>query len=311
MRNILVTTAMALALATPLAAQTANDAFTTESASGDHYGSELIGKRLYVSEVEIEDDWNDDALAEWDDVGEINDLLIGEDGEVKAVLLDIGGFLGIGEKRVAVNMSELRFVSEDGDRDDYFIVLQGDPAMLETAPEFSTAAMDGDMTDAAQTGEMPEADEAAKVDPENAETGLMTEEEIMSDEAKAEEPMGEERLEEERMVDANRTMWTAPELDGDYKYVEQGELTAEMLDGARVYGPDQEDVGEISNLVLSEDGKIDKAVVDVGGFLGIGEHRIAIDFDEVRVVRDAEYGGVQVHVGATKEQLEERPEYEG
>ena len=38
---------------------------------------------------------------DWDDIGEISDLVLSQDGQVKAVLTDIGGFLGLGERDMA------------------------------------------------------------------------------------------------------------------------------------------------------------------------------------------------------------------
>ena len=143
MRKLLMTTAVAVAMGAPAMAATETEGFVTQTKAGDFYGSELIGKRLYVSEAEVdaEAEWTEEQRAEWDDVGEINDIIIGDDGEVKAVLLDIGGFLGMGEKTVAVNMDQLKFVSETAEADDYFIVVQGSEAMLENAPEFDMAAV--------------------------------------------------------------------------------------------------------------------------------------------------------------------------
>lgn len=396
MRRLMMTTALATAMAVPALAQE-TESFVTEIAAGDHYGSDLIGQRLYVSEAEVdaEADWNSEARAEWEDVGEINDILIGEDGSVKAVLLDIGGFLGIGEKRVAVDMDELQFVTEGNGGDDYFVVIQGTSTMLEDAPEFdmsaevSEAANDvenmaedaaGDVEMAAEEAGDAAADateEVAEETGEAAEDAEMAAEELADDagealedaaettEAAAEtaaegvenaaedvaegadamadevsEEMAEgEAAEEGLMVEdeapaedmaadtsedgavATETgegmasapsMWDAPNVQRDgFENVEMVDLTADMVTGTTVYGPDQENVGEVSDLVLAEDGSIDKAIVDVGGFLGIGEHRIAIDFDELQVIRDPDYGSVEVHVGATQEQLEERPEYDG
>ena len=44
-----------------------------------------------------------------ENIGEINDVLISRSGQVAAVIIGVGGFLGIGEKDVAVPMSMLLF----------------------------------------------------------------------------------------------------------------------------------------------------------------------------------------------------------
>ena len=50
-------------------------------------------------------------------VGEINDVLLGKDGKVAAVIIGVGGFLGMGEREVAISYSGLKFawVSSFGD----------------------------------------------------------------------------------------------------------------------------------------------------------------------------------------------------
>lgn len=41
-------------------------------------------------------------------IGEINDVLVGPNGQVEAVIVGVGGFLGAGEKDVAVNFSSIK-----------------------------------------------------------------------------------------------------------------------------------------------------------------------------------------------------------
>jgi hypothetical protein len=52
--------------------------------------------------------------AEGEHIGEINDVLVGPGGQVEAVIIGVGGFLGIGEKDVAVSMNALEFGPGDG-----------------------------------------------------------------------------------------------------------------------------------------------------------------------------------------------------
>lgn len=54
--------------------------------------------------------------AEGEHIGEINDVLVSPEGEVEAVIIGVGGFLGIGEKDVAVAMNALEFGPGDGVR---------------------------------------------------------------------------------------------------------------------------------------------------------------------------------------------------
>jgi hypothetical protein len=104
----------------------------------------------------------------------------------------------------------------------------------------------------------------------------------------------------------------APTIEREgYTPLPPEQLTAEMVEGATVYGPDDQPIGEVSQLVLDPSGKITDAVVDVGGFLGMGEHRVAIGFEEMQILNRAEDNDVRIYINASKENLEQRPEFEG
>jgi hypothetical protein len=78
---------------------------------------------------------------------------------------------------------------------------------------------------------------------------------------------------------------------------------------ATVYGADNENVGEVGDVILAQDGKIDAVVLDVGGFLGLGEKPVAIGFDGLDIRRDAN-GALFVYTKFTKDQLEAAPQYD-
>lgn len=157
MSKFLVSTAVAAMLAVPAMAQTATDApaatTTTEAPAtttagfgytamaGDMSAETFLGKRLYVAEQDVDANAEYTEIDEgWDDIGEIGDLIIGTDGQVKAVLADIGGFLGLGERQVAVSMDQISTIRDGDSEGDYFIVFTSDRAALEAAPEFEWAA---------------------------------------------------------------------------------------------------------------------------------------------------------------------------
>jgi len=49
-------------------------------------------------------------------VGDIKDIIIDRDGKVAAVVIDVGAFLGIGGKNVAVSMNELKFTQDNSNK---------------------------------------------------------------------------------------------------------------------------------------------------------------------------------------------------
>lgn len=103
---------------------------------------------------------------------------------------------------------------------------------------------------------------------------------------------------------------TGAPMDG-FAYVEPAQVTAEELDGARVYDSKNEWIGEVSEIVLTSDGKIETLVVDVGGFLGLGEKPVGLNYETFSLQREVEGEEIRASVTATYEQLKEMPEYEG
>ncbi len=59
---------------------------------------------------------------------------------------------------------------------------------------------------------------------------------------------------------------------------------ASKLNGLDVYNNNNEKVGDIREVLLNRDGKAEAVVIGVGGFLGIGEHDVAVPFSEVKFV---------------------------
>ena len=104
----------------------------------DFHASKLIGSRVYATEGSIDPETSvDKAAPDWDDIGEVNNLVVGRDGSVRAVVIGVGGFLGIGEKDVALKMNELKFLKKTGDdASDYFIVVKSNKDVLGKAPEY-------------------------------------------------------------------------------------------------------------------------------------------------------------------------------
>lgn len=78
--------------------------------------------------------------------------------------------------------------------------------------------------------------------------------------------------------------------------------------GMAVYNRANERIGDINDLILGPDGKVASAVIGVGGFLGIGEKLVALDFSELQLNRDAD-GTMRATVNSTKESLESAPDF--
>ncbi|QIG93914.1 MULTISPECIES: PRC-barrel domain-containing protein [unclassified Bradyrhizobium] len=62
----------------------------------------------------------------------------------------------------------------------------------------------------------------------------------------------------------------------------QGNWRASKVVGLSVYNDKNESVGSINDLLMDKDGAIKVVVIGVGGFLGVGEHLVAVPLDKVK-----------------------------
>jgi sporulation protein YlmC with PRC-barrel domain len=66
----------------------------------------------------------------------------------------------------------------------------------------------------------------------------------------------------------------------------EGEWRASKLAGVNVYNEANEKIGDINDVILDKSGKADKVILGVGGFLGMGEHLVAVGFDKLKWVNE-------------------------
>ncbi|MFN4273200.1 MAG: PRC-barrel domain-containing protein [Aliihoeflea sp.] len=305
-RNLLASTAIATLVATGAYAQTT----TTEPAmeptvemeqteqqlqrAPGHLASNIIGERVYNSIA-------DDA----ENIGSVNDIVLGVDGEADYIVIGVGGFLGLGQRDVAISFDELEWAERDGQ---WWLVVNTTREALEAQPEFDTSvydpalglpasrdtaaapATDMDQTATASADDMTETDDlaAAPADDEATAPGVdITETDI-------DQP---DRI-ETGAIDPNT-------LDG----VDMGAISADDLIGTTVYGANEENVGSVGDVILSQDGNVDAIIIDVGGFLGIGSKEVAVGMDNLEFMTDAN-GNMYLYTQFTEEQLEAQPEYD-
>ena len=274
-RTLLTTTAFAALLATGAIAQDAAVPAERPAAAGDllshgyqmidtdGLASRLLGFPVYAS-----------AAADAERIGEINDLVINEAGDVAAVIVGVGGFLGVGEKNVAVDYAELEWAIADDNTERLVLGVNKEALNAAPAVELLDDQAAGKM---AQARPVPAADKMA--DP--TQTGS-----VSTQPGAAAAPSTFDRS-------------TLNDLD-------ELTLTAEELIGTDVYGPNDEHGGTIGDFVLAEDGKaIDAIIVDVGGFLGMGAKEVAIGFENLDFAADANNNRYLL-LNVTKAQLEEQ-----
>ncbi|MEJ0013458.1 MAG: PRC-barrel domain-containing protein [Bauldia sp.] len=291
--------------------------------SGDHLATKLIGAAVYESDA-----------ADAQSIGNINDIVIADNGAVSAVVVGVGGFLGIGQKNVALDFTSLHWTTRD---DGPVLVASATKDDLNNAPAFDTAALDQPVP---ADGTAP-VDQTASNVPATDATGAATTDQVPADDTLAQQaapdagtaaPADQTQVATQTPVpaagattDATGTDQTqmaaqtpAPAASGtsatipnsaDLQPVDVATISAKDLMNATVYSGTNENVGEVSDVILAEDGKIDAVVLDVGGFLGLGEKPVAIGFDGLDIRKDAN-GALFVYTKFSKDQLEAAPQYD-
>ena len=66
-----------------------------------------------------------------------------------------------------------------------------------------------------------------------------------------------------------------------------GEWRTSKMDGIKVYNEANENIGSINDLLMDKSGAVKIAVIGVGGFLGMGEHLVAVPYEKLKFVNEA------------------------
>lgn len=164
---------------------------------------------------------------------------------------------------------------QPADEDD---MTEEDPAMEEDAAEEPT---DGEAMD----------DEAM-----DEETVEPVEEDVMEEETMTEEPVDEAAEGTERTE-------TFIEMQAE------DEVSANTYIGQSLYNLQDESIGNINDLIFTDEGGVNAAIVGVGGFLGIGQKEVAVNFELIEIQQQPDSADVRLVIDATREQLENAPEF--
>lgn len=79
---------------------------------------DITGGQIYTMNAANDEGWNpemsyDEVGSEWNQIGEIEDLVLTSDGKVTGIVAEVGGFLDIGDKHVVISVSDLNLVAVD------------------------------------------------------------------------------------------------------------------------------------------------------------------------------------------------------
>lgn len=111
--------------------------YLTEQSETQVSANDYIGKQIYNANNES--------------IGDVNDLILEENGGIVAAVVGVGGFLGIGEKDVALPMSKISMARDAENNNDVRLTTTETAEALQSAPEFKTLADKQAATDATTT----------------------------------------------------------------------------------------------------------------------------------------------------------------
>ena len=242
---------------------------------GDLLATELVGADLYTTATAVDPRrfQVDTVPGDWEQIATISDVVLGVDGQARGVLVDVGGFLGLGERTVMLSMESVRIATHSGSNT-VFAVINATREDLEAAPAYLAL----DRTGQTPVGAAPPAAPAAEAQPVDT----------------AERPR----------------VGIAQPQEG-FATVEWSTLSVDQLRSAEVYDINNERVSGISDILFGADGIVEAVLIDVGGFLGIGQRSVAISMDQLEIQGKEDLSNLRVYLAITEQQLEALPEHVG
>jgi len=239
----------------------------------------------------------------------------------------------MGERDVSVSMDAIKVVRQEGDANGRFLVVNTSKAALEQAPEFDRKTLDvnanaAGSTDHTNTTKTENAGSMkTNMDNNNANMGNNAN---MDNNAKASMDQKSDMKMADGTVPAkdaqanqsnvnqpvtDRPMLTPPAVKREgYANADMNriaKLTADDLEGAYVYGTNDETVGEIDSLIMGDNGQVSQVVINVGGFLGLGEKPVAVTWDELQIMQNSNGDDFRIYIDSNKDALKAQPEYQG
>jgi len=290
---------------TDMAAATTAPMATTGSTMGSGEYLATLGSNQYLSANLIGEDVYNGHDTSSEDIGEINDLLIASSGQVEAVVIGVGGFLGIGEKNVGVPFDNVSMMRDAADAEPH-LMLAATRDQLTNAPAFEENTEVADTSAAPATGTSAGGttlDTASAVGGTTAATGAAATGAMGTAATGA---MGTAAMGTD--TTATASTGNAAGAGEAMTPVTGAELTADNLIGTAVQGPDNARIGSIGDIALTPEGQVDAVIVDVGGFLGIGAKPVAVAMDNLQFMRDSG-GRLALTTQFTQDQLRNAPEF--
>src|ERR1700759_3133037 len=104
-----------------------------------------------------------------------------------------------------------------------------------------------------------------------------------------------------------KTIGAAP-AEAKFSTVQKDEMFSSKLKGLNITNQKDESIGEITDLAIKNH-EVDALILSVGGFLGVGEHYVAVSPSSVNVRYDQKNDKWLASMNTTKDALKEAPEF--
>lgn len=105
-------------------------------------GSYIMNRRIWTTNQPSSTAWESTTLterpAEWTDIAKVDDIVVDPEGNILGYIADIGGFLGLGAKRVLLGKDALHFVTVG---DDAFFATNFTKEELQALPDFDATTV--------------------------------------------------------------------------------------------------------------------------------------------------------------------------
>jgi len=179
-------------------------------------------------------------------IGEIKSIHLDQAGKVDAVIVSVGGFLGVGDREVLLDWADLQ------------IDANGEVVKANMTQDQLKAMAPYSYRDRSLRGTV------------FTDTGVYAPDRAMRTDS------GDRTNSASTSVPTRST--------GDFNVA--GHMSAEAMIGKTVKNASNENVGKITDVYLDGSGAVKLVVVSVGGFLGVGSKDVAVSWNDLKFTRD-------------------------
>lgn len=231
-------------------------------------------------------------------IGDVESVIIDSKGQVAAVIVGVGGFLGMGERAVAIDWGDLKLAAS-GEA----MVTSLSKSDLEARPEYKykdrsargTAFEDRDYLD-----------KRSNSNPDSGMKGSGSESMQRSDAGTSgSTSMGGTSTTAGQQAQETEGMGGSPADPGS---ATTDKLHMKALLGADVLNTNGDTIGQVEDVVIDDQKAV--LIVSVGEFLGMGGKSVSLDLDQAQIRRkggtDDDY---EVQISMSKEELQNMPAY--